>query len=191
MKNQYLCVILLFITGITYADKKCKITKSYIDNYEPKIFNKTNSLLNKYDQVDVSCSQAIVLRGRLLDENCQPVANAKVYAWQVGCDGKYPYVPLKNKINKKLINLNSQSSFQGSAIANTNNLGEFTLITIYPVSHHMNYINLRVVSPTLKPLQTRLYLAKQPATSLYNINADYFSDNEYYFDVVAPKNKNQ
>jgi protocatechuate 3,4-dioxygenase beta subunit len=109
-----------------------------------------------------------------------------VHVWQVGCDGKYPYIPLRTKINHKLINLNSKSTFQGSGTATTDNLGEFTFITMHPISAHVNYINLRIEHKNFKNTQTKLFLNHKPSTILYNQDLDY-KDNEYYFDIVVPR----
>ena len=96
----------------------------------------------------------------MLDQNCVPVSDAKVYLWQVGCDGKYPYYPLRNRTNKEMLNLSNRSSFTGSGIATTNNEGEFHFITIYPPSttHEKSNVNIRVEHRNLGTLQTKFYL---------------------------------
>ncbi len=173
--KKYLIIITLLLSAFNHsfaakhhADNKCKPSKNYIDNYEPTIFNTNNNLLNSYDNMPQLCSDQIIIRGRVLDENCNPVVDAKVQVWQVGCDGKYPYMPLKNRSNKKLINLNPQSSFLGSGTATTNNLGEFKFITMMPVRPHFNYINLRVLAKNLGTVQTRLFINYKLATNRYN-----------------------
>ena len=154
---------LVFCTMLTYssfAEEKiyrnklntCVPTKSAMNNYEPEKFQPSNNLLHKAGAMELYCGEKILLKGKVLDMNCVPVSDAKVYLWQVGCDGKYPYKPMRKKINHDEINLESHSSFQGSGMATTNNKGEFQFITIRPPAGHA--INARVEHMQLGALQT-------------------------------------
>ena len=98
--------------------------------------------------------------------------DAKIYLWQVGADGKYPYVPLRTRIDKTMLNLMSQSSFTGSGTATTNNKGEFYFITLYPGKMHSKgaKVNIRVEHRDLGQLQTKLYLTSR------NINSENFGE---------------
>lgn len=131
----------------------CTPTKPTINNYEPIKFQPSNNLLHRAGAVPMYCGDKMILRGKLLDVNCVPVADAKVYLWQAGCDGKYPYKPLRKTVNQSLMNPDAHSSFQGSGIATTNNNGEFQFITIRPIAHYA--INLRVDHMHLGVLQTQ------------------------------------
>jgi protocatechuate 3,4-dioxygenase, beta subunit len=109
----------------------------------------------------VYCGKKIIIKGRLLDQNCVPVSDAKIYMWQVDCDGKYPYETLRDKVDKNLINTNNASSFKGSGTATTNNLGEFYFITTYPpsVDKEKPSVNIRADHRMLGTLQTKLILS--------------------------------
>ena len=133
----------------------------------------------------------------LLDKNCNPISDAKIYIWQANCNGKYPYKPLKDTvINKKLIDTNSNTSFSGNGIATTNNRGEFHFITIYPKSIHGDspHINVRVEPYQLEPFQTKLTLkgkrVKNPIlyTELENAikMANYSGTSIYKFEIILP-----
>lgn len=139
----------------------CKITKSAINDYEPREFQLSNNLLRKTGQQSVYRGTKIIVKGILLDQDCVPVSDAKIYLWQVGSDGKYPYIPLRTRINKKMLNLVSKSSFTGSGTATTNNKGEFYFVTIYPskIAHKTANLNIRVDHLNLGQLQTKLYLS--------------------------------
>lgn len=155
----------------------CIPTKKFMNNYEPKVFEPSNNLLRRNGQEPVFCGEKIVIRGRVLDSNCVPISDAKVYLWQVGCDGKYPYEPLRNRVDERFINLSNKSTFQGSGIATTNNNGEFQFITIYPAKsdHKSPYINIRVEHRDVGELQTKFFMQR---------NDD---DSEFYeFDIVMP-----
>lgn len=159
----------------------CSPSKAYLNDYEPKVFSFSNNLLRRNGQAALFCGEKIIIRGRVLDSDCVPVSDAKVYLWQVGCDGKYPYEPLRNKVNRKNINASkNQSTFQGNGIATTNNNGEFTFITIYP-SKTKN-VNFRVAHMDFQVLQTKFVLS----------NSSLESEGVYYVDIVVRgKNKHR
>jgi protocatechuate 3,4-dioxygenase beta subunit len=207
MSNRYIIIIILFFKifanqSIVLAQKLtsktntmnssvCTKSKTYINNYEPRVFNKNNNLLSTYKSVANLCSEPIIIKGRLLDESCKPISDARVQIWQSGCDGKYPYLPLKNRVNRKFINLNSSSSFVGSGTAATNNAGEFHFITMLPGKDSLNYINIKVIAKNLPITQSKLFIdqaAKQkPAKHIYKDSLDNYSN--YYFEIVVPKAK--
>lgn len=159
----------------------CAPTKAYMNDYEPKVFSSSNNLLRRNGQTPLFCGEKIVIKGRVLDSNCVPVSDAKVYLWQVGCDGKYPYEPLRNKVNRKNINISkNQSTFQGNGIATTNNNGEFTFVTIYP--NKTKNVNFRVLHMDFEVLQTKFVLS----------NSSLESEGVYYIDIVVRgKNKHR
>lgn len=169
-KMRYVLRILIiaFVTNNAIAGQKisrnklnhCIVTKNSINNYEPDVFQKTNNLLRAPGELPIYCGKKIIIKGRLLDQNCVPVTDAKIYLWQVGCDGKYPYSPLRAHTDAKLINAKNGSSFKGSGTATTNNLGEFTFITTMPglLAHQKPHLNIRAEHYILGNLQTRLDL---------------------------------
>lgn len=159
----------------------CSPTKAATNDYEPKRFASSNNLLRKNGQEPLFCGEKILVKGRVLDSNCVPISDAKIYLWQAGCDGKYPYEPLRKKINRKNLNVSkNQSTFQGNGVATTNNNGEFTFITVYPGK--MNHVNFRIVHSDFDILQTKFILS----------NASLESDSVYYLDIVLHgKNKHR
>ena len=138
----------------------CHPSKVAKNDYEPEIFHYSNNLLRKSTETAVYCGKKIIIHGKVLDKNCIPVPDVKVYIWQVGCSGHYHYTPLKNRVNHKLFNLNQDSSFIGNGVAITNNKGEFHFITVYPSKVHglPAHVNIRVKHRLFDDLQTRLYL---------------------------------
>lgn len=156
--------------------KHCVPSKKFTNNYEPKHFEPSNNLLRRNGQSPVFCGEKIVIRGRVLDSNCVPISDAKIYLWQVGCDGKYPYEPLRSKINEHHLNLNNKSTFQGAGVATTNNNGEFTFITTYPAKsdHKQPYVNIRVEHRDAGTLQTKFFMTHNDESELYD------------FDIIMP-----
>lgn len=168
----------------------CKITGQSTNDYEPKKFSPTNNLLRGAGQQVMTCGEKIIVKGRVLDENCVPVSDAKVYLWQVGCDGRYPYKPLKSRINQKLINEDNQSSFQGNGTATTDNNGNFHFITIMPPSSSP-HVNVRVSHYRLGKLQASLQLSGNhildneidTSALMHGLDQD---NRTYIFDIVMP-----
>lgn len=202
LQKILLFLICININSVLAADRDkfyqnklnhCNITKSKINDYEPEKFQTTNNLLRATGENSVYCGQKIIITGKVLDQNCVPVSDAKVYLWQVGCDGKYPYLPLRNRINKKMLNLSNGSSFTGSGIATTNNQGEFSFITIYPPStpHEKSNVNIRVEHRNLGILQTKFYLLDsnilENDSEISPILSSVIDEARVYnFDIIMP-----
>lgn len=172
---------------------QCNITKSTFNNYEPKKFSSINNLLRNTGQKPRYNGKQIIIRGILLDRNCKPISDAKIYTWQVDQEGKYPYQPLKTRINKDLINLNSDYTFTGSGTTTTNNKGQFYFITIYPKSINKKppYVNIRAKHLISGTLQTKLYLLDDnilsPNAEIDITNIDIIQDAIVYnFHIVMP-----
>jgi len=199
----YLVISFFTISTLSFASKIeqskcCKATKSTMNNYEPNIFHPTNNLLKPTGEEAIYCGEKIIVSGILLDQNCNPVSNAKIYIWQANCNGKYPYEPLKNTVvDKKLIDQKNKGSFTGNGIATTNNNGEFHFITIYPPAMHgeSSHINIRVEPYEESNMQTTLILKgkkiKNPILypSLKNIAeiVDGSNIGIYNFEIVLPE----
>ena len=138
---------------------KCIPTKNIIDNYEPLDFNLTNNLIiSSKIQENAKEIPKILIFGKLLDKNCIPVANANIYAWQVGIDGKYPYKPLRQFAVDKNLFSKKPTSFLGSGTTKTDNNGNFVLIATYPKQNKYptsHGINIRAEHKDLGKVQTR------------------------------------
>ena len=156
-----LCIISL--SNIVEAKdvlNKCIPAKAYMNNYEPAHFNRSNNLLRRSGLEPLYCGQKILLDLEVVDKNCVPISDAKVYLWQVGCDKKYPYEPLRPVANKNMFDKAGGSTFLGSGIATTNNAGVAKFLTIYPtaLAHEGPHINVRVEHKDLGVFQTKLFL---------------------------------
>ncbi len=151
------------VTEAVYLNKlnHCDITTGFHDDYEPATFQPSNNLLRSNGGAAVYCGEKIIITGRVLDQNCVPISDAKIYLWQVACDGKFPYKTLRKHLDKSLINLENGSSFQGSGIATTNNEGRFVFITTLPtaVKGMPPHVNVRVRHYQLGSLETRLRIS--------------------------------
>lgn len=155
----------IFAASEIYPNKlnRCKITRNIFNDYEPKVFEPTNNLLRKTGKLSKFYGEKILIKGKILDQNCVPVADAKVYLWQAGSSGKYPYEPLKTRIDKKRFTSKSDSSFTGSGIATTNNKGEYYFISMLPYksSRYLRSANIRIEHSSLTTLETHLDLSNK------------------------------
>jgi len=153
----------IFAASKIYPNKlnRCKITRNIFNDYEPKVFEPTNNLLRKTGQLSRFYGEQILIKGKVLDQSCVPVSDAKVYLWQTGSGGKYPYEPLKTRVNRGKFTDKSDSSFTGSGTATTNNKGEYYFISMLPYksSRYLKSANIRVEHANLKTLETRLDLS--------------------------------
>lgn len=170
MKKFIFCFLCFWALNIFAASKiypnklnPCKITKNIFNDYEPKVFESTNNLLRKTGQLSRFHGEKILIKGKILDQNCVPVADAKVYLWQADSNGKYNYEPLKTRVSKRKFTDKSNSSFTGSGIATTNNKGEYYFISMLPYksSSNLRSANIRVEHANLKTLETRLDLVNK------------------------------
>lgn len=176
----------------------CRTTPKAENDYEPEVFETTNNLLRETGQKSLYCGEKIIIAGKVVDQDCVPVGDAKVYLWQVGCKGQYPYAPLKNNIDNTLIHIDHRLTFTGNGTATTNNNGEFHFVTVYPHSVHQlaPHVNLRVEHHKLGVFQTRLmlkgYRLKHPEyyPELDPINKIAVKNNTgiYYYQVVISGN---
>jgi protocatechuate 3,4-dioxygenase beta subunit len=164
MIKKLLIILPIFCCSLLAEAKdilnKCIPAKSYTNNYEPAAFNKTNNLLRKSGTDPLYCGEKILLEIEVVDKNCVPISDAKIYLWQVGCDKKYPYSPLKSVANKKMFNKAGGSTFLGSGIATTNNIGKVKFLTVIPpaLGNEAANINIRIEHKDLGAFQTKIFV---------------------------------
>ena len=209
IKTTFIFIILCSLSQVCAAKEDyianasyCEVSEPTMNDYEPAIFNTSNNLLRQAGQEVLFCGEAIIVYGKVLDQNCVPVTDAKIYTWQADCKGKYPYKALKvNVVDKKLIEESSNSTFVGNGTATTNNKGEFHFITVYPPAMHdyRPHLNVRVEHFSMGSLQTRLVLngkrVKNPQkdpdlVSIYNAVAKK-GMKIYKFEIVIPGTTNK
>ena len=132
--NRKILFLSLFLLSSysSFADHKCRPHKPFYSNFEPEKFPKSNNLLRSAGEFPLTCGEKLIIRGKVVDANCIPLSEVKVNIWQVACDGKYPYKPLKNGYKESDINMNSSATFTGAGTAITDNKGEFYFVTTYP-----------------------------------------------------------
>lgn len=78
-------------------------------------------------RTNTALGQIILLKGKVVDENCRPVSGAAVHMWQADNEGNYNHM---RDVRPNPINLDPD--FQYSGIAHTDSEGEFEFKTIVP-----------------------------------------------------------
>ncbi len=182
MKKYSLLIFAFLISFKAFAkvpvDGVIAICTPYPENEDktsyPKEFNRTNNLARpiKNGLYDAE-GERIVIYGRLLDRNCVPVSDAKIYIWQANKEGyvQYPIkTPNEFSHHQKWIDPN----FNGTGIANTDNMGRFQFITIKPgsftkVTPHIHFI---VEHEKLNGLSSKFYFAKEGARVIYDTDKE-------------------
>jgi len=146
-KNIYIIGFIIFTTLNVFADtepskcvfSKCTPSFSSETSYQPGTYSTYNDLTRAIGGFENEYSKKILLRGIVLDKECIPIANAKIYLWQKDEYGDYRYnkkfapVYEKYKMNYKMY-----SEFKGEGIAYSDNQGQFSFVTVAPLSGRAN-----------------------------------------------------
>lgn len=130
----------------------------------PSKFNTTNNLSRSINSAFYQAEgEKIVIYGRLMDVNCVPISDAKIYIWQNNKEGYIQY-ETKQKHKSKWIDPN----FSGTGITNTDNLGRFNFISIMPGSNDNTtpHINIKIEQPQLKAFISKIYFPKDGNPSI-------------------------
>jgi protocatechuate 3,4-dioxygenase, beta subunit len=124
----------------------------------PLKFKTTNnlSIADKSGFYDAE-GKKITIYGRIMDSNCVPIGDAKIYIWQVNKAGYVQYNSDGASKPKWM-----DPNFNGTGITNSDNMGRFNFVTIMPGSLHKNtaFINVKVEHPKLKTLYSKIYFPK-------------------------------
>jgi protocatechuate 3,4-dioxygenase beta subunit len=134
---------------------KCAATPALKVNFPPNDeIGKTNNLWRKTGLAMPAFGRPIYIKGVVLDRECKPVQGAVVQIWQADNEGDYA---LGDKGKKKI-----DPYFGESGTTYTNNLGEYSFITIFPGAEkgEVPYIRFRVKQRDFKPLRTKMYFAE-------------------------------
>ncbi|MCE3231885.1 MAG: dioxygenase [Rickettsiaceae bacterium] len=144
---------------------ECTVTPSiYPDNIPQKKIKKSNNLMRKPGSARRAEGQYIEIRGKVVDEDCFPIEGAEVQIWQTDATGKYEddYTPTSEW---DLADKDMDKNFGYSGAAQTNNLGEFSFITVLPgmknneMAPHINYF---VRQPEFREVATMMFFDKHP-----------------------------
>jgi protocatechuate 3,4-dioxygenase, beta subunit len=145
----------------------CQITPTLFPSYLPKkTINKNGNLLRKEGSARRARGKYTQVTGKVVDEECVPIENAVIEIWQTDQAGKHEdEYELKTEWDVKDPDYDKNFAYTGTV--QTNNLGEFSFLTVFPGVTEGNqkqapHLNIRVVLPGFEELKTRIYFAKHP-----------------------------
>lgn len=139
---------------------KCSPYPEIKDNTSlPAKFNPTNNLARSAENSFYKAEgQKIVIYGRLMDANCVPINDGKIFIWQANKAGYIQY-ETKHKHKAKWMDPN----FTGTGVTNSDNLGRFNFISIMPgsIGKTTAHINFRIEHPILKNFASKIYFLRE------------------------------
>jgi protocatechuate 3,4-dioxygenase beta subunit len=117
------------------------------------------------DHAQAALGEAIVVSGRVLDTNGQPLANALVDVWQANHHGRYSHP-------KDLNTAPMDPNFQGWALMHTDAKGRYKFKTIKPGAYPLSFlgeegwrcrhIHFKVSHPAHDEIITQMYFQGDP-----------------------------
>jgi len=129
----------------------------------PDQFGTTNNLAKKVGSFYRAFGEIIFIQGTLTDSFKVPITGAVIEIWQTNSAGKYHTL-----LDKNSEYIDKYFSMSGRAL--TDNLGNYSFITIMPgsVQGRAPHINMNIYQPKFGKLETEMYFEKHP----FN-NSDY------------------
>lgn len=174
--------LLILLAVYSYVEAKdpvilnCRKTPAFHHSDIPKYFESSNNLLRKTDEFYTAMGQKVLISGRLTDSGCVPISDAKVYIWQTNFEGKYQY---KNEDLKT----GYDPYFSGSGSVTTDNLGNFSFVTILPGKSDNPYVDFIVKHKDFKTFNTRMFFNPQKDKKLKALVAKKSSESNYEFNI--------
>jgi protocatechuate 3,4-dioxygenase, beta subunit len=166
-------------SNIIQTYMKCPITPTIKINYQakPKISNFSNNLRRKTASTQYAAGDIIYVKGRLQDINCLPIDNTAIKIWQKDAYGTD----------------NLDKNFVGGGAASTDNMGNFSFITVLPNSREKDiapHINIEVQHKKQK-YQTKIYFSQNIRNNSDKMIADIDAFNKsLLIGEILPVNPN-
>ena len=147
----------------------CKVTPSLEASFKPvdSKINKHGNLYRKTGSAYTAKGTYTIIRGVVRDEECLPISNALIEIWQRDSAGKYDKdYQTKTKWDTQDKDFDPHFAYTGSA--QTNNLGQFTFLTIMPkaAKNSAPHLNVNIEHNKFKNLETRLFFNKVPKKAI-------------------------
>lgn len=124
-----------------------------IDNLsKPKDFNKNNNLTRKTGSFNVAVGEPLYIKGTIIDAFKIPIEGAIVKIWQTNAAGRY-----HSLLNKGSRYFDKHFIMSGESI--TNNMGQYSFITIFPgyYDDRSPHINVIISHKKFGIIETEIY----------------------------------
>lgn len=190
-----ICFISIVVHAKVPVDGVVSICKTYPEIRDhtsfPEKFNSTNNLTRPADNNFYEAEgEKITVYGRVLDSNCVPVSNAKIYIWQANKAGYVQY-PIKTPNKRHRHQQWVDPNFTGTGITSTDNMGRFRFVTIKPGSFTKvtPHIHIRIEHNGFKALDSKFYFPSHNLTKIVDTTKDdhifYITNKEVISQVSA------
>ena len=162
-------VFSIILTSEGFADKmgECTLTPEIWSIGVLPDTKNSNNLTQDYASFEIARGKKILIKGKVLDNNCVPISGVKVNIWQANPFGLYQFNA------DDIYNEHYDKNFRGSGNILTNNLGEFEFITVYPgkVNSISPNIIFRLEHQNFYPFETKMFFPENNnAESIKNMN---------------------
>ena len=162
-------VLSIILVGESFADKmeECTIAPEIWSVGVLPDTKNSNNLTQDYASFEIARGKKILIKGKVLDNNCVPISGVKVNIWQTNYFGLYQFSA------DDIYNEHYDKNFRGSGNTLTNNLGEFEFITVYPgkVNSMSPNIIFRLEHQNFYPFETKMFFPENNnAESIKNMN---------------------
>lgn len=142
--------------------------------------DKDADLIRVDGKSQIAAGKIVIVSGRVIDQNNQPVTNARVEIWQACDSGKYDHPADPNTAPL-------DPNFQYWGIAQTNNLGEYKFRTIIPGTYPAGsgwvrppHIHFKISALGYIELITQMYFA-----------GETLNDNDLIFKRLSKSDQNK
>lgn len=129
-----------------------------VDNLtKPDTFHRSNNLTRKAGSFKKAKGEPLYIKGKVTDAFGVPISNAKIKIWQTNSAGKYHSM-------LEMYDTYLDPNFIMSGEANTDNLGNYEFITIFPgfYDDRAPHINLIVSHDDFGIIETEFYFKNHP-----------------------------
>ncbi|QXK93450.1 dioxygenase [Neoehrlichia mikurensis] len=158
---KILVIIFAFLASEAYAVDpvivNCVETPEiYNVQNKPRHFYVSNNLRRKTGSPITAKGELIYIIGKVTDRNCVPIANMNVSIWQANTYGIYQSSVGNDKVSP---NNKYDEHFSGSGITTTDNLGNYSFITVMPgkYSDRLPHISFMLQHPDFLVFYTEMF----------------------------------
>jgi len=140
------------------------------DLSKPEVFVNSNNLIRKTGSFYQARGEVIAIEGKVTDSFGVPIEGAIIEIWQTNSAGKY-----QNLLEKNSRFMDVYFNMSGRAV--TDNLGNYSFLTIMPGSYldRAPHINMNIYHEQFGRIETEFYFDKHPKNEL---DYQYLSYNE-------------
>ena len=189
MCNVFILILGVFFTTSELYAKTCQITPEIFHGYnKPSSFKTLNNLIRYPEQLFSARGKVIYITGQVTDRNCVPVSGAIVRIWHTNHYGKYQYDTSEiNYVD------NYDPYFLGSGTSVTDNLGNYSFITIFPGADESSaiYINFLVQHRNFLDFESKMFFGLDYSSELKDFSVDLaslliaeYDGKVYHFDIT-------